>query len=729
MKIIFVTPYYEPSVGGVQHYVKALAEALADTHEVSIITTTCKDANKIETLGKITIYRLPIFAKLSNTPFHPLWHWQLKQLFKKIKPDVINAHAPVPGLADAAIMAAKNIPVVFTYHAGSMQKGSGIIDVILRFYEKHQLPRLFKKATTVTAVYPAFVKKLTTKPVLFTPPPIDTKLFTPKASVTKSYDVLFGGRIERSSDWKGLDILLQAIALAPQPITLRVVGDGDALTHYKELAKTLGIKNQVTFSGRLDQNQLPTAYRQAKIVVLPSKTEAESFGMVLAQAMACGVPVIGSRIGGIPTVITDNVSGRLVEPNNAIALSECIVSLLTDKKQQAAFGKAARQRVEQNFSLQRRVKETIDLLKQATQPAIVHVAANYPPRLGGLEKVVEQLAQQQQTTGRSVQIITSSLGYRPDYRDSVPVLRLKALEIAHTPLIFGLFWHLLKLPKNTIVHLHAAQAYIPEMVWLASKLKGFRYIAHVHLDIAPSGAFGFLLKVYKPLIFKPVLRDSAQVVVFSDEQKQTMINLYNLSHEKVGVIPNGVDQKFYHNATRHLHTKPRLLFVGRLDAQKNVSLLLHALDSVSDKFETNIVGEGELRNQLEALSRRLRLKNVYFHGRKDGEALYNFYKQADIFVLPSEREGMPLVLLEALAMGLPIVGTNVTGIRDLVTSGKNGLLVPLGNAAAFREALLQATTNLTTYQIMSKASYQHAQQYSWQQVAKTFGDAYDNTLA
>jgi len=96
----------------------------------------------------------------------------------------------------------------------------------------------------------------------------------------------------------------------------------------------------------------------------------------------------------------------------------------------------------------------------------------------------------------------------------------------------SLFIKLLKIERNSVVHLHIAQAYTPELVWLASKIKGFCYIAQVHIDIAPSGAFGFLLKAYKPLILKRVLNNARYVIVFTKDQKHAIHQKYNVDLKK-----------------------------------------------------------------------------------------------------------------------------------------------------------------------------------------------------
>lgn len=724
MKILFVVPHYYPMIGGVESYVQTLAAGLKKEHEVVIVTS----GNKTETTTHqgIKIYHLPYRLRLSNTPMGLLWYFRLRRIVKRERPDLINAHSPVPYMADMAQLARRGTPFVATYHSGSMVKGKGgIVDTVLKVYERWLLPGLFNKARAVIAIDQPFAKKHTDSPskVAFIPPGIDTELFKPQPT-KKTVDVTFVGRIEHTSEWKGLDVLLKAVAHNPQ-VSLRVIGDGDAIEYYRQMTDELGIEKNVTFTGPLRGEELANAYRSSRIVVLPSKTESESFGMVLAEAQACGVAVIGSRIGGIPNVILEGKTGLLVPPNQPKSLATAIAGLLEEKERCKAYGEAGVHHAREAFSQVHLIQATDELFKKVVKTRIVHVASNYPPRLGGLENVVKELAVQQHLDGRDVRVITSRLGYSSEYQDDVPVTHLRAIEIAHTPLMPGLLGQLLKIQRGDIVHVHVAQAFVPEMVRFASRLKGFRYVAHVHLDVAPSGPAGLLLKVYKPLLLGPMLRGAQYTIVFTEEQRQQMIRKYRLQSSRVVIVPNGVAERFYHTLPRSLHRTPRLLFVGRLSLQKNLPLLLNALDGISSQFDTRIVGDGELRDEYEALTRRLKLKNVHFHGRQDGDDLRRQYQEADIFVLPSEREGMPLVLLEAMAAALPIVGTDVTGIRDVVVDGKTGRLVPFGDVEAFRSAITEVTEDAKTYHTMSQAALEEAGQYSWSVVSRRFEKLYE----
>lgn len=364
--------------------------------------------------------------------------------------------------------------------------------------------------------------------------------------------------------------------------------------------------------------------------------------------------------------------------------------------------------------------------RTVTSTKIVHASSAYPPALGGMEKVVQILARIQHEHNLNVSVITSNQDVPKPYpAELFPVLRLKSFVLASTTIMPTLPLKLLRLGKLDIVHLHTTRAYVPEIVWLISKVKGYVYIAHVHIDLPPTSLLGrFLLQPYKEIVLKRVLQAAAQVVVFTDDQKKVFHEKYNVPNDRIKVTPNGVEDKFYYNRKRSMHKKPRLLFVGRLDDQKKVHQLLHALDGISDQFETTLVGNGELELELKNLAKELKLENVTFAGRKDGEDLLDYYREADIFVLSSEREGMPLVLLEAMAMGLPIVATNVTGSRDVVKNQENGLLVPYNDTDAFRKALLQIVSDEKSYQQMSQTSRWMADQYSWEKIAVKFGKLY-----
>ncbi len=170
---------------------------------------------------------------------------------------------------------------------------------------------------------------------------------------------LFVGRLDPQ---KGVDVLLRALANVPEHCLLRVVGTGPHEREYKKLAGELGLGSRVDFVGHCSPEEIRTQLRAAYALVLPSR--AELFGIVLIEAMAMGVPVIASRVGGIPEVVTHEETGLLVPREDVEALSAAMRRMLSDRilRNQLAKrspGHAAR------FRWDRLVEETLSEIKAA----------------------------------------------------------------------------------------------------------------------------------------------------------------------------------------------------------------------------------------------------------------------------------------------------------------------------------------------------------------------------
>jgi glycosyltransferase involved in cell wall biosynthesis len=235
-----------------------------------------------------------------------------------------------------------------------MLKGSGLVDFGIRIYERAFLPRIVAKADKVVVVSPS-VKVPTRDDVTIVTPAVDPDVFSFAEPTTEStIRLLFVGRLDDSSNLKGEQILFEAIALVTRTISdlqLEIVGDGTGRARWEATVEERGVSDWVTFSGVLAGSDLVAAYHRATIVVLPSTTEAESFGMCLIEAMSCGRPVIGSRIGGIPFVVDHGLDGLLVTPGDPAALARAIIELSNDPQGRAAMGLQGRLKVESRFSV------------------------------------------------------------------------------------------------------------------------------------------------------------------------------------------------------------------------------------------------------------------------------------------------------------------------------------------------------------------------------------------
>lgn len=204
---------------------------------------------------------------------------------------------------------------------------------------------------------------------------------------------------------------------------------------------------------------------------------------------------------------------------------------------------------------------------------------------------------------------------------------------------------------------------------------------------------------------------------------------HHIVSENICVIPNTVDADFY-KPSKKKQAKFRFLHVSGLeDKVKNVSGILNAIKALSKletNFEMHIIGDYEDRRLFEKFVKENNLDMVFFYGELYGEDLLQHYQQADVFVLFSNYENLPCVLLEAICIGLPVISSEVGGTAEIVDD-ENGILV----AAKDEQALLAAMH----YMMHSHQKYNSTvirknaiEKYSYQSVGKQLLKFYDKAL-
>ncbi|MQY12766.1 D-inositol-3-phosphate glycosyltransferase [Streptomyces sp. RB5] len=373
--VAIVTAYYPPKVGGVENYTARIARAAAATGDLRpvVITTRPGVRTVVTEQDGVRVIRLGAWLKLSNTPLSPLWPLQLRYWLRRTGAELVNAHAPVPGLADlAAALPGRLRTSVLTYHAGSMRKnapGSGTADRITGLYERHVLPRVFARAGALVAVSEGSLAARLPGAVQLTPG-VDLDRFTPGPPPSRRpRTLLYAGRLDSTSPWKGVDRLLRAFArLADVPgLRLKLVGGGDALPGLLRLAGELGVADRVDAVGELAGEELVAALREAAVLALPSLTEAESFGLVLVEAMACGTPVVATEVGGVPYTVGHGEAGLLVPPDDPDALAAACRELLLDGDFADRMGAAGRRRAVERYDWNAITDRWLELLR--TLPA------------------------------------------------------------------------------------------------------------------------------------------------------------------------------------------------------------------------------------------------------------------------------------------------------------------------------------------------------------------------
>lgn len=197
----------------------------------------------------------------------------------------------------------------------------------------------------------------------------------------------------------------------------------------------------------------------------------------------------------------------------------------------------------------------------------------------------------------------------------------------------------------------------------------------------------------------------------------------------VKIVTNGVDCEFYHPRTgpKSPHAPTEVLFVGRFHRQKNLPFFLEQLARLHTTepgaWRLSLVGDGSERPLLEQCVRRLNLDSITtWHGwQKDKNRLRELYQQADVVVNPSLYEGMPNVVLEAMACGVPVIASDVPGNNTLVRAGETGFLFALKDAADVGAALQQIREKPALARTLGENGRRRAlEEFSWRQVAQSY---------
>jgi len=212
--------------------------------------------------------------------------------------------------------------------------------------------------------------------------------------------------------------------------------------------------------------------------------------------------------------------------------------------------------------------------------------------------------------------------------------------------------------------------------------------------------------------------------------------IYKIPIGKIVTIPSAVDSSFLNDAAlkgaESRPSYPVILYVGRLAPRKGVHYLLRAMPNIRKHFPKAmlfVVGEGPLKQHLEDLSRRLDLQNsIMFWGYVSDERIRRLFALADVVVVPSVFEGCPLVLLEAMAAGKPVVASAVQGIPEVVKPDFSGLLVKPNDTHEIENAVVRLLKdeNFANY-LGENARKTIIMDYSWEKTAKRTLEVYEKS--
>ncbi len=357
LRVCLVNSFFPPWRGGAETYTYNLARQLSlRGHDIEVVCASPPRKPGSYNIGRIKLTCLAVTTWLYGTPI--VAGLPLEVL--RTEADLIHAGFPSPYNAFSASLAytLKGTPLILTWH-NDLPPATTAAKVLVHMHDKLVLPtyiRAFKRIISTSRKYAksSRILKKYIKKVRIVPNGVDCEVFRPdidpswirkKLNLRDDKTILFVGALSKWHSYKGLDVLINAFALANKlcrDIVLIVIGDGSLKPIYQRLASELNLAEKVVFVGNISDQDLPLYYAASDLLVLPSKDRSEGFGLTILEANACGKPAIGSNVGGIPDAIHDESNGLLVPPNNPEALSSAIIRLVENDSVRSELGRNGR---------------------------------------------------------------------------------------------------------------------------------------------------------------------------------------------------------------------------------------------------------------------------------------------------------------------------------------------------------------------------------------------------
>lgn len=369
MRIVQVSPFFYPHAGGVESHVRGLAREFArEGHDVTVVTS--RYDRSLATDERFEGYRIRRSRSLGvafNTPIDV----GTGRLLRLLDADVVHLHYPPPLTSYFATRALdrRSVPTCLTYHCDLFLGGLAGRG-LAALYQRTFLPPTLRRVDRVivhTRSYGVTSAMLRGRALSIIPSAVDLTRFRPglDASALRTALRLEGKRViaftGRLVPHKGVDVILEALALLPEDVVLLVIGAGPRLPSLVGHARRLGVERRVRFCPAVSDDDLPRYLALASVFVFPSQNRLEGFGLVVAEAMAAGLPVVIADMPGVREVIDPGSEGLLAEPLLAPDLAEKAGRLLDDPALAATMGAAGRRRAEARYGLATVAHELLSL--------------------------------------------------------------------------------------------------------------------------------------------------------------------------------------------------------------------------------------------------------------------------------------------------------------------------------------------------------------------------------
>ncbi|TSC72805.1 MAG: 1,2-diacylglycerol 3-glucosyltransferase [Parcubacteria group bacterium Gr01-1014_70] len=512
--------------------------------------------------------------------------------------------------------------------------------------------------------------------------------------------------VSRFTNEKHISLALDAFAevLRTHPIAhLMLVGEGPLRGSLVMQARTLGIEKNVTFKGWTDN--LQAEYQLSDCYLLTS--QYEGYGRTVIEALASGLPVIMTDVGLAEDLVQDGINGLVVPVNDSRALMEAMKRIMDDATLRARFSSVARESVSARIISSK--KEYLDAFKKTWELC-------YKTRKERMPHVCFVLPETTEDTA-------THFAHKWELMQE---LEGKVKFFAYQPTIMGIakmkYAYFIRGVRTFYVHYSFKGALVAFI--LTKVLGGTVYYWNCGMPWLYTRGW------FEERIFRFILRHTI-LVIGTDGLADEYATRYRINRNAIRVIPNYIrisrmQSILKEEARRQLGIpldKKVVLFLHRLSRRKGVHLLPEIIKEFGDMHDVLfvIVGEGPERQDMELRIKNYELwKNTKMVGNVSNRDIPFYFAASDIYLMPSEEEGMPNALLEAMAVGVPFVASDVAAVREMTPPGAREFILPYGKTHECANAIKKLLADEELRKALSREEQEWVKRFDVKVVAPKF---------
>ena len=723
--VIFVfSPAYLPFIGGAEVAIEQVAKRLGDKYDFFIFTSRMRrDLPKREVRSEGVVVRVGLgtrFDKFLLLIFGPFCAWRLARSFDPAPDRMIwwaMDFSFGAGVAGILKIFYQKIPLIFTiqYGYGDERVAKGRLGLMNSAFRL-----ILLQSDYVTAISNSLLNLcgqygyIGEEAVIHNG--VDLEKFSEKRKENKkiSNTIITVSRLVPKN---GVDVLIKAIAELKKDIPnieLRIIGDGPERKNLERMAYGLGLKADIKFFGEISYDDLPQHFAEADIFARPSRSEG--MGNAFIEALAAGIPIVGTPVGGILDIIEDGETGLFTKVDDPKDLTEKIKILLENKELSAKIVANGKKMVEERFSWDKISRNYADVFNHELnlKKRILIATGIFPPEVGGPATYSKILLDELPKHDFGVRVL--SFG---SVRRLPKILR----HIAYGLKVFCM-------GRNADIVFAQDPVSVGLPAALAAKILGKKFLLKIVGDYAwEQGVqrFGvkealddFLKNKYRWEVeilrkIQKFAANRAEKIIVPSEYLRGVVTAWDVKQEKIHVVYNAFD---FEGAGHQLRrpTSKLVVSAGRLVPWKGFGVLIEIMTEILKEIpeaKLVIIGGGpEFENCKLKIENLGMQKHISLLGNLSHTKVLEYLQATDLFVLNTAYEGFSHQILEAMASGVPVVTTDAGGNPELIEDGESGFLVKFNDKNALKSKILDVLSNPILAQKFSENAKKKAQEFS-----------------